>query len=101
MKEAEQKISLDEYKERLPEPLRQRTLCFLVKGEKVLLGKKKNGFGAGYWLGIGGKVEQSETLEEAVVRETLEEIGVRPNGITRVATLAHRNPSSATLGCGN
>jgi 8-oxo-dGTP diphosphatase len=32
-------------------------------------------------------VEQGETLEEAVVREMLEEIGVKPKGAIRVATL--------------
>lgn len=86
-KQMTKKISLTEYKEKLPEPLRRRTLCFLVKDEKVLLGRKRKGFGQGNWLGIGGKVEQGETLEEAVIREMLEEVGVKPSGTFRVATL--------------
>lgn len=52
------------------------TLCLLVRGEKVLLGMKKRGFGVGRWNGFGGKVEAGETIEEAAVRETQEECGV-------------------------
>jgi 8-oxo-dGTP diphosphatase len=81
------KVSLQEYKKNLPEPLRSRTLCFLVKDGKVLLGQKKKGFGQGYWLGIGGKVEQGESVKDAMIRETVEEIGIKPTRFTEVATL--------------
>lgn len=37
---------------------------------------KKRGFGVGKYNGVGGKVEQGETVLEATVRETNEEIGV-------------------------
>lgn len=60
--------------------MKDRTLCFLVRGtpaEEVLLGFKKNGFGAGKYAGIGGKVEANETVVSAAVRELEEEIGVR------------------------
>lgn len=79
-------MNLAKYK-KSTEPLRQRTLCFLLRGNQVLLGLKKSGFGKGNWLGIGGKVEDGETLEEAMVREMLEEIEVQPLVIKRVATL--------------
>ncbi len=52
------------------------TLCFVVKGEKILLGMKKRGFGAGRWNGFGGKVERGETIDEAARRETKEECGI-------------------------
>lgn len=52
------------------------TLCLVVKGEKILLGMKKRGFGAGRWNGFGGKVEGGESIEEAAKRETFEECGV-------------------------
>jgi mutator protein MutT len=52
------------------------TLCLLVKDDKVLLAMKKRGFGMGKWNGIGGKVEEGETIEAAAIRETGEEIGV-------------------------
>ncbi len=44
------------------------TLVFLVDDDRVLLGMKKRGFGAGKWNGFGGKVEPGETIEEAAIR---------------------------------
>ena len=72
--------------------LRDVTLCFLVQKsngevENICLAMKKRGFGKGKWNGVGGKVEQNETIEEAVVRETEEEIGVNPKEIEKVATI--------------
>lgn len=81
------KISISQYKQQLPEPLKPRTLCFLIKDAQVLLGRKKKGFGEGYWLGIGGKLEQGESLENAVVREMIEEVNLKPINPKLVATL--------------
>jgi 8-oxo-dGTP diphosphatase len=63
------------------------TLLFLLREDEVLLGWKKRGFGAGRYNGVGGKVEPSETLEEAAIRECREEIGVTPLELTTVAEL--------------
>lgn len=52
------------------------TLCIINDGERVLLGMKKRGFGAGRWNGFGGKVEAGETPDKAAIREVREEIGV-------------------------
>ncbi len=52
------------------------TLCLVVQEDKILLGMKKRGFGAGRWNGFGGKVEGDETIEEAARRETKEECGI-------------------------
>lgn len=54
------------------------TLVFIEKDGRILLGMKKRGFGAGRWNGFGGKLEAGETLEQAAVRETEEEVGVTP-----------------------
>jgi len=40
---------------------------------QLLLGLKKKKFGEGKYNGFGGGVEKGETLEEAAIRETLEE----------------------------
>jgi len=56
--------------------LRPRTVTFLLRGSEVLLGWKKQRFGRDYLLGIGGKVENGESIEEAAKREVAEEIAV-------------------------
>lgn len=52
------------------------TLCFLLRGDEILLAMKKQGHGAGKINGIGGKVEEKETIQEAAVREIEEEVSV-------------------------
>ena len=54
------------------------TLVILMKDNKVLLGQKKRGFAKGTYNGIGGKQDPGETIEQAMIRETQEEIGVTP-----------------------
>lgn len=61
--------------------MRNATLLFLVKkvnGEvsEVCLAMKKRGFGMGRWNGVGGKVGEGESIEEATKREAKEEIGI-------------------------
>jgi len=63
------------------------SLLFLRKGDKVLLAMKKRGFGEGRWNGVGGKVEEGESIEQATIRETQEEIGVTPDSLEKVADL--------------
>ena len=67
--------------------LQETTLCYLIKENQVLLAMKKRGFGVGRYNGIGGKVKEKESLEETLVRETSEEIGVKPISFKRVAVL--------------
>lgn len=54
------------------------SLLFLKREDEILLAMKKRGFGEGRWNGVGGKVEDGETIEQAMVRETQEEINVTP-----------------------
>ncbi|RJQ25465.1 8-oxo-dGTP diphosphatase [Candidatus Parcubacteria bacterium] len=69
-------MNLSNYKKTLKNPLRARTITFLIKENRVVLGRKKQGFGKGNFLGIGGKVEIGEKIEDAAKREILEEIKV-------------------------
>ena len=48
------------------------TLVFIIEKDSILLGMKKRGFGAGWWNGFGGKVQQGETIEEAAKRSIKE-----------------------------
>lgn len=63
------------------------TLLYLLKDDQILLAMKKRGFGKGHWNGVGGKIETGETIENALVRECLEEIGVTPNNSKKVGYL--------------
>ena len=56
----------------------ETTLCLLKRDNKILLAMKKRGFGKGKYNGIGGKIENNETPEQAMIRETQEEINVTP-----------------------
>lgn len=54
------------------------TLMFIIKDERVLLIEKKRGLGAGKINGPGGKIDPGETPLDSAVRETIEEVLVRP-----------------------
>lgn len=78
------------------------TLVFLVKRSDkgvithICLAMKKRGFGVGKINGVGGKVEQGETIEEAARREAHEEIGVTLGKLDKRAVLEFyfsNNPS--------
>lgn len=63
------------------------TLCIIHQHPKVLLGMKKRGFGEGKWNGFGGKVEEGESLEEAVRRELQEEAGIIVSEIEKIGSV--------------
>ena len=57
--------------------MRPTTLCFPVRPDgKLLLGRKKRGFGVSKWNGFGGKIEAGEDFLQCAVRELREETGL-------------------------
>lgn len=57
--------------------MRPTTLCFPVRPDgKILLGRKKRGFGVRKWNGFGGKIENGEDFLDCAVRELWEETGL-------------------------
>lgn len=67
------------------------TLLYIIKSDKILLIKKKRGLGAGLYNGVGGKVELGESPDEAAIRETIEEIGVKPKNVEWIGLLEFHN----------
>ena len=55
-------LKVSEYKDMIKPSLRLATLCFLVKGEMILLAMKKRGFGAGRWNGVGRQGQPGRDL---------------------------------------
>lgn len=75
--------------------MRNTTLLFLIKKQdnkisEILLAMKKRGFGVGRWNGVGGKLGDGETIEQAVIREAYEEINIvtKESDLQKVAELA-------------
>ncbi len=65
----------------------ETTLCLLKKENKILLAMKKRGFGEGKYNGVGGKIERGETPDDAMIRETKEEILVTPTKYEKVGII--------------
>ena len=63
------------------------TNMFLLREEEILLGFKKRKFGKDKWNGVGGKIDPGETIDQAAVRETEEEIIVKPIEYQKVGKL--------------
>lgn len=63
------------------------TLLIIKKEDKILLAEKKRGFGSGLINGVGGKIEPNESIEEGMIRETQEEIGILPLQYEEVAEI--------------
>lgn len=56
--------------------MEKETVSIIQQGNQILLGMKKIRFGKRKYNGFGGSLENGETLEECVIRETLEEAGI-------------------------
>lgn len=58
------------------------TLCYLIRGDRVLLQRKARGlFGEGRWNAPGGKLSSGELPADAAVREMVEETGLQVTGL--------------------
>ena len=65
----------------------EATLCYIIKYGKILLIKKKKGFGQDKWNGPGGKLEKGESLQDCAKRETYEEANIVPEAPQKIGEL--------------
>ena len=67
--------------------------ALLLQGGNVLLARRspKRKAYPGLWSFPGGHVEAGETLEEALIRETAEEVGIVPGAYSALGTIADPN----------
>ena len=57
----------------------------IMKGDKILLIERApRGLYSGYWAPVSGKVEPGESQEAAVVRESMEEVGLKVRPVRKV-----------------
>src|SRR4051812_4255883 len=67
---------------------------FIRPDGKILLGLRapSKKVWPNHWDTVGGHVEDGESLEEALVREAMEEVGVTPTVFKLIATVRERQP---------
>lgn len=65
--------------------LSETVLCYLKRDDTYLLlfrNKKVKDYNAGKWIGVGGHIENSETPDQAAIREIKEETGYDVHSLT-------------------
>ena len=67
----------------------ETTLLYLRRNNEILLARKKRGFAKDKYNGVGGKIEDGETPEEAMARESEEEISVKPIKYEKVGVIRY------------
>ncbi len=67
-------------------------LCIIHQHPRVLLGMKKRGFGVNKWNGYGGKIQEGETIEEALHREVEEEGGIKLKNLEKLGVIEFEFP---------
>ena len=74
----------------------QKTLAvavgLIVKGNKVLLGKRTSGYYSGFWEYPGGKIEAGESSYSALIREMHEELDICVSDATEVMHIKEQHP---------
>ena len=81
------------------QPRERATLCFILQGSEVLLIRKKRGLGAGKINAPGGRIEKDESPADCAIRETTEEVGLTPVGVSERGQLHFQFADGYSLHC--
>ena len=74
--------------------IRKAVRCYLIKDNKVIVTKYKDGnIKAGYYEIPGGKIEEGETPEQTVVREMKEETGLEVSNLIHKGNMIIEYPN--------
>ena len=76
------------------QPAKTVGALFIRPDGKILLGLRAHSkkLWPNHWDTIGGQVEDGESLDDALVREAREEVGVTPTRFRLIATVRERRP---------
>jgi 8-oxo-dGTP diphosphatase len=80
-------------------PTDRAVLCFIREDNRLLLIRKLRGLGKGKINGPGGRLETGETPPDAAVRETIEEVALKPTALTHAGELAFVFTDGYSLNC--
>lgn len=74
--------------------------AFVVKNNRLLLGKRKNIYGAGTWGLPGGHLEPGEKMKDAAARELEEETGLQAKSFDFINLVNYRRGDEHRLQIG-
>ncbi|GAA0315036.1 8-oxo-dGTP diphosphatase [Bacillus carboniphilus] len=69
------------------------TICFLYQHDQLLMLLRNKAPNKGKWNGLGGKIEENESLEESILREIKEESGLTVHDILYKGVVTWNNKS--------
>ncbi|RMF08170.1 MAG: NAD(+) diphosphatase [Alphaproteobacteria bacterium] len=73
-------------------------IMLVVRADRCLVGRQRQ-FPPGMYSALAGFIEPGESIEEAVRREVMEEVGVRVGSVIYVESQPWPFPSSLMIGC--
>ncbi|WP_174616038.1 NUDIX hydrolase [Virgibacillus ihumii] len=54
----------------------QYAICFIKRGNKILMLNRQSPLWMGMWNGVGGKIEENESPAACIIREIKEETAI-------------------------
>lgn len=74
------------------------TVCFVKQNNKILLLNREKAPIMGVWNGVGGKIENDESPEQAAIREVWEETGIQLDSFISQGVITWETPEGIVDG---